>query len=169
MNKYITKGAELSNDRVYRYSLWRKWSKSKAMIMFIGLNPSTADENEDDSTLTRCVNFAKAWGYGGIYMMNLFALRTKAPKILLKHPLPNGYTEAMYGNWNDYWLKLRASECMTIVAAWGTKGNYLDRDKEVMKIIPNMKCLRLTKNGFPEHPLYLSKDTKLISFKRRKM
>ncbi len=157
MSDYISKGADLSYDRVYRYSLYREWSKSKSMIMFIGLNPSTADENEDDPTIRRCVKFAKDWGHGGIYMLNLFALRTKDPKILLKHPSPVGQK-------NDFILKEIATDCLTIVAAWGTKGNYLNRDKEVISIMPLMHCLGITKDGHPKHPLYLSKDTKRISF-----
>ena len=164
--KYISKGATLSHDRIYRYSLYREWSNSKPMIMFIGLNPSTADENEDDPTIRRCVNFAKDWGYGGIYMMNLFALRTKDPKILLKHPLPIGFNSRHC--YNNSMLEKIASRCMTIVAAWGTKGNYLDRDKEVIRLIPSLQCLGITKNGYPKHPLFLSKDTKLISFKEEK-
>jgi len=38
--------------------------------MIIGLNPSTADENENDPTITRCINFAKSWGYGGVCVTN---------------------------------------------------------------------------------------------------
>ncbi|GHX72979.1 hypothetical protein VCSRO16_3593 [Vibrio cholerae] len=67
--------AELSKCRKYRYALWRTWDSDKPFAMFIGLNPSTADEKNDDPTLRRCINFAKSWGYGGVCMANLFAFR----------------------------------------------------------------------------------------------
>jgi len=163
----MDKGAMLSPDRVYRYSLWRVWDESKPLVMFIGLNPSTADELEDDPTIRRCINFARTWDYGGIYMMNLFAFRTKDPKILLTNLLPIGYEGAIYGkNWNDWFLKEVNKSCMTIVAAWGTKGNYLGRDKEVMKFFRQMNCLGLTKGGYPKHPLFLRSDTKMILFQK---
>jgi hypothetical protein len=60
---YIKTGAEFSKDRIHRYALYRIWDESKPLIMFIGLNPSTADENKDDPTIKRCVAFAKHWGY----------------------------------------------------------------------------------------------------------
>jgi len=158
----MDKGAMLSPDRVYRYSLWRVWDESKPLVMFIGLNPSTADENDDDPTIRRCINFAKDWGYGGIYMLNLFALRTKNPIILLSHPSPIGIV-------NDHWLKQVAQNNVKVIAAWGTKGLYLGRDKEVMKLFRQMNCLGLTKDGHPKHPLFLRKDTKMILFQKGKL
>jgi hypothetical protein len=65
--------AKFSACRKYRYALWRNWDGSKPYAMIIGLNPSTADENENDPTITRCINFAKSWGYGGVCVTNLFA------------------------------------------------------------------------------------------------
>lgn len=73
--------AILSEDRKYRYVLSRIWDESKPMVMIIGLNPSTADETKNDPTIIRCIDFAKSWGYGGVYMLNLFAFRATLPKI----------------------------------------------------------------------------------------
>ena len=75
----MKKDAQLSTCRKYRYALWRTWDEAKPQVMIIGLNPSTADETKDDPTITRCINFAKAWGYGGVCMANLFAYRATAP------------------------------------------------------------------------------------------
>lgn len=72
-------GANLSECRRYRFSLWRIWDEALPYALFIGLNPSTADETANDPTITRCINFAKDWGYGGIYMANLFAYRATDP------------------------------------------------------------------------------------------
>lgn len=96
----ISGGAHFSACRKYRYYLWRVWDIQKPIILFIGLNPSTANENMDDNTIRRVKRFAHKWGYGGVYMMNLFAWVTKEPKELLlakdpvgdndKSQMPNG-------------------------------------------------------------------------------
>lgn len=71
-NHNNSKGAEFSECRKYRYVLWRRWDWKGYgnQVMFIGLNPSTADETEDDPTIRRCIRFAKDWGYSGLLMMN---------------------------------------------------------------------------------------------------
>ena len=79
MDNRIKSEAMLSVDRKYRYVLTRTWDETLSNIMFVGLNPSTADETTDDPTIRRCINFAKSWGYGGLYMVNLFAYRSTNP------------------------------------------------------------------------------------------
>ena len=74
--------AILSDDRQFRYVLSRVWDEEKPTVMFIGLNPSTADECEDDPTIQKCIKFAQSWDYGGLYMLNLFAYRTTNPRVL---------------------------------------------------------------------------------------
>ena len=69
---FIYKNATFSSCRTYRYSLSRIWDKKKKYVLFVGLNPSTADEEVDDPTIRRCINYAKNWGYGGFLMVNLF-------------------------------------------------------------------------------------------------
>ena len=86
----MKKDAILSEDRKYRYVLSRIWDESKSMVMIIGLNPSTADETIDDPTIVRCIDFAKNWGYGGIYMLNLFAFRATLPKDMFSVENPIG-------------------------------------------------------------------------------
>ena len=71
----MIKDAILSEDRKYRYILSRTWDETKPTVLFIGLNPSTADEKTDDPTIRKCINYAKCWGYGKILMANLFAFR----------------------------------------------------------------------------------------------
>ena len=70
--------------RNYRYVLWRIWDNSKPKVMFIGLNPSTANEEIDDPTIRRVKSLAKNWGYGGVYMLNLFTYVTAYPEQLKK-------------------------------------------------------------------------------------
>jgi hypothetical protein len=68
-------GATLSACRTWRYALWRRWDLSKPPFIVIGLNPSMADELQDDPTIRRCINFAKREGCGSYVMLNLFAFR----------------------------------------------------------------------------------------------
>ena len=71
--------ATLSLCRTYRYSLTREWGSGLA-VLFIGLNPSTADETLDDRTIRRCIAFARDWGYARLHMANLFAFRATEPR-----------------------------------------------------------------------------------------
>jgi hypothetical protein len=139
--------AKLSRCRKYRYALWRTWDDSLPYVMFVGLNPSTADENTDDPTLIRCMNFAKSWGYGGVCMANLFAFRATDPLVMKAADNP-------VGRLNNKWLKQLAQEAGLVVAAWGNDGVYLKRSQKVVKMIPDLYCLKMNKSGEPAHPLY---------------
>jgi len=152
----IKKSAVFSKCRKYRYSLTRSWNSADGYVLFIGLNPSIADETIDDPTLTRCINFAKDWGYGGLIMVNLFAYMSTYPTDLKKVKLPIG------NNNNKHILKNHQKSQLT-VAAWGNDGCFLKRDKEVLKIISNPMCLNINKSGQPAHPLYQKKNQELIN------
>jgi hypothetical protein len=146
------KSADFSPCRKYRYTLWRWWDENKPYAMFICLNPSTADETKDDPTIRRCINFAKSWGYGGLCVTNLFALRATDPRVMLASFEPIGID-------NDKWIQELAKKAGIIIAAWGTYGNYLNRDKQIIEKINNLNCLEKTKHGHPKHPLYIKADT----------
>ncbi len=153
----MQKTAMFSDDRIYRYSLSRIWNERKGVVAFIGLNPSTADENVDDPTITRCIRFTDSWGYGGITMVNLFAFRATNPKDMKAAKDPVGPS-------NDLEL-MRADFCSDLVIlAWGIHGDFLNRNKKVLSYLREPHCLALTKAGQPRHPLYLSKDLKPIRF-----
>ncbi len=145
-------GAEFSPDRIYRYALYRIWDESKPKVMFVGLNPSTADESVDDPTIRRCKRFAADWGYGEMIMANLFALRATDPKIMMSHDAPIGPE-------NNSWLRDLARQADLIIGAWGNHGGYVNRDRVVIAFLPQMMCLGLTKKGKPKHPLRLRADT----------
>jgi hypothetical protein len=153
----MKKGAQFSYDREYRYALWRTWDEAESHVTFIGLNPSTADESEDDPTIRRCIGFAKEWGFGGINMVNLFAVRATSPNDMIRHPCPIGYEN------NDY-LRMYLEEGGLNVACWGNHGEHLFRGEEVIAILgkPNLSIFGLTGKSQPKHPLYLPKNTKLI-------
>lgn len=149
-------GAEFSEDRKYRYVLWRIWDAKKPLVMFIGLNPSTANEVEADPTIRRVIRFATDWGYGGFYMMNLFAIVSSKPEILITDPNPVGD--------NDRWLGEIAAKCDRIIFAWGVFKQASVRRLEVAAMFPGAYCLKKTKDGHPWHPLYVKADVEPILF-----
>lgn len=148
-------GAVISADLKYRYALWRRWEIDGPFVLFIGLNPSTADATEDDPTIRRCVNFAKSWGFSAMYMANLFAYRATDPKDMKA-------VENAVGACNDDWLRYLARCADTIVGAWGAHGTYQGRGQAVIKLLMpfDVRHLGTTSNGNPKHPLYLPKTLK---------
>ena len=155
-------GAELSDDRAYRYFLWRQWNKDKSMVVFIGLNPSTADEENNDPTITRCENFALKWGYGGLWMLNIFAFRATDPHRMKAAPDPVGPD-------NDAYILKVAAKAGLILATWGNHGEYMDRGKAVIELLHEFDLNylgTLTKGGHPRHPLYLKADLRPELFRR---
>ena len=156
------KGAILSRDRLYRYALWREWNTNKKTCVFIGLNPSTADETEDDPTLRRCINFAKNWGFGKCVIVNLFAYRATDPSELKNQAKPVGYK-------NNQQIKTQCSQADLVVVAWGNQGCYKKRDEKVRKLLKGipLKCFKITSKGQPAHPLYQAKNTQLIHYENR--
>lgn len=147
MTPDIERSASFCPYRIYRYSLSRRWGPG-AYAMFIGLNPSTADETQDDPTIRRCIGFARAWGYDALCMTNLFAYRATDPREMKRQADPVGRD-------NDAALQELASGAGVVVAAWGAHGAHLGRDAAVRKMLPRLHYLRLTKDGHPGHPLYL--------------
>lgn len=152
----MKKKDNISEDKIYRCTLSRTWDSTKPTVLFIGLNPSIADENIDDPTITRCINFAKDLGYGTLLMANLFAFRSTYPKeiYLIDDPI---------GKDNDYYLLECVKQSDLIIACWGNNGTYMDREKIIKELVPNLYCLQKNKNGTPHHPLRLPRDINPIS------
>jgi len=153
--------AVLSSGREYRYRLSRTWDTGKPALRFIMLNPSTADKSEDDRTITRCITYAKDWGYGSILVGNLFALRATDPSELREHTRP-------IGPQNDKYLRSIIAEVDMIVAAWGTKAELNGRGREVTEMLDtDFYALNTTKHGHPNHPLYQPADAEPEPFDYR--
>jgi hypothetical protein len=154
----IKKSATLSDCKKYRYCLTRIWDDKKPVVLFIMLNPSTADEEKDDATIRRCMKFSDDWGFGGLYVINLFAFRATKPEELLKESLP-------VGSENEHWFKEMNTLTDKVICAWGN-GRIVDK---IQKAFPHYKPLRwikkplhyleLSKDGTPKHPLYLLKSS----------
>jgi hypothetical protein len=150
----VTRSAAFSRDQRFRYALRRTWDPSGPTVLFVGLNPSTADHRQDDATIRRCVGFSKAMGFGQLLVANLFAFRTPHPRVLRRAADPVGPR-------NDRWLKRLAGEADLVVAAWGSHGSFLARDQDVIPLLGEIHCLGITARGQPRHPLYLPKAASL--------
>lgn len=163
---YYEREASLSDCGNYRWSLSHNWDPSMRLpwIGWVMLNPSTADATIDDPTIRRCVAFSQAWGFGGMTIRNLFALRATDPDELARSIIEP------VGEHGDKCIRqLLHGICPLVVCAWGTRGGYLKRDAQVMKILredPALKtvCLGKSKGGHPWHPLYIKGDTRPIPF-----
>jgi len=153
---------QFSPDRRHRYSLVHRWNPlfGDRLIMWIGLNPSTADEQQLDPTLTRIRSFSQREGFDGFWMANLFGLRTPHPKVMMADPDP-------VGTGNDDALLAAATRCDKIVAAWGAGGDFQERAAAVAQLLSGHKlwCLGTTQDGQPRHPLYVAGKTRLVRWK----
>jgi hypothetical protein len=155
----------LSDDRKYRYVLWRLCnadlfdSSNIKRIMFIGLNPSTADESINDATIRRLIDFSKRLGYHAMEMTNLFVFRATKPKDMFSASDP-------VGTFNDFYLSKVAERADTIVACWGSFNGIEERVNTVTAILPADKlfCFGVNADGNPKHPLYLPKTAQLIKY-----
>lgn len=138
----------------YRYALSRVWGDTAHRCLFVMLNPSTADAEQDDPTIRRCIGFARDWGFGALDVANLFAWRSRDPKALcsLEDPI---------GPENDEWIRKLASRAGIVVCAWGNHGALGRRGEAVVKILlaqgRRPQCLDRTSTGEPTHPLYQPK------------
>lgn len=144
-------GAVFTDDRTHRLYLWRRWNIEQPWVMFIGLNPSTADERLNDPTVRRCIGFAERWGYGGLFMCNVFSLVSSDPKKLNKEiPIARGCHLAM---------RVIRTRCIEAIAAWGSLIIQVrdgeERVKRIKQDLSPLSCLGLTNGGHPQHPLYL--------------
>ena len=151
--KMAENGAIFSYDRSYRYCLWREWYVDHPAIAFIGLNPSTADEKDNDATIRKCIGYAKSWGFGKLYMVNLFGYCSR-------NPINLDYAKDPVGPDNDWWLVVTATKVKRMVACWGSHEGVSERAaivKELLKGKVKIEAFGFTKTGHPLHPLYLKK------------
>jgi hypothetical protein len=155
---HVVRAAVLSPCGGYRYELRRMWSDGP-VCGWIMLNPSTADAERDDPTIRRCMGFARSWGFTGIVVRNLYALRATDSRELRAHRCPVGED-------NDVYLMDSTADAIT-VCAWGAHG---DRGDAVLNALAdagaNLHYLALTQAGKPRHPLYLPADLTPIPFGR---
>jgi hypothetical protein len=154
-----TASATFNEARTHRFRLTRTWDETGPVMAFVMLNPSTADALKGDQTIARCIARAHQ-EYGGIVVVNLFALRATDPAALKTHPDP-------VGAGNDEFIMEACSGARTVVAAWGAHGTLRGRAGEVGRMLiaeMDLRCLGVTSGGQPRHPLYIRGDAPLVPF-----
>jgi len=163
LTSYVDTGAVFSPCEVYRYRLWRSWrlpwlEGEGKRAAFIGLNPSTATETEDDPTIRRCIGFASRWGCDGMEMLNLYAIRSTDPRGVWMSSDP-------VGEETDHYLVEVASKAEVVVACWGAFPRAQWRAAEVVAMLAEagvtVQALGVTKEGQPRHPLYIKNEAEL--------
>lgn len=144
--------ATFSRDKRHRYDLHRIVSESNSTVVnFLMLNPSTADEVENDPTVSRCIRFAANWRFGKLIVTNIFAYRATDPRELQKVCDP-------IGRENDLFIETHAQNADLLVCAWGNEGAYMGRSAKVREIIDKVSkphALEINQSGEPKHPLYI--------------
>ncbi len=159
--------AVVTGDEVHRLELGRSWSGFEGpMILWVMLNPSTADGNVDDPTVRRCIGFSKLWGFGSLVIVNLVTQRATDPRDLD----PAVWEPMLYQN--KLTIQSNLQQADMVVVAWGAGGErLLPRVRPVVNVefeawrkdmVP--RCLGVTKHGHPRHPLYVPKGTPLEQY-----
>ena len=137
----------------YRYLLWRDWGQGARRVGFVMLNPSTATEVQNDPTVERCERRARALGFDGFGVANIFAYRATDPKVMRAQGDP-------VGPGNDAAIAQLAAGVDMVICAWGTHGAHLGRGAAVQALLRGLNRplhhLGLTKDGAPKHPLYIA-------------
>lgn len=156
--------AYLSSDRAYRYWLLRVWDPERPLFCTFGINPSTADEKEDDPTIRKEIGFGSRLGFGGLLKLNVGAFRATDPRGWRQASDPFGPENTVY-HLLGYVEKFSPT---LLVAAWGKNGNYAKgRCEEITDAFPNLKCWGCNSDGTPRHSLMLPYSTPLVEYRNR--
>jgi hypothetical protein len=160
---FMDRTAVLSDCQQYRYQLGRRWGDGKALV-WIMLNPSTADHIENDATIRKCIGFTNRLGFNALTVVNLFAFRARDPKVMRKAVDPVGPD-------NDQHIADVAGAGGLTICAWGLNGGHLRRDLQVIAWLRDKgietHCLRITGNGSPGHPLMLPYELQPVPFRHK--
>ena len=164
----IQRTALLSECGKYRWSLSRVWRLGDLpkILMFVMLNPSKADAEIDDPTITRCMGFGWDLGFDGIGVANLYGFRATEPKEMWAY---QGLRVDIVGPDNDWWMRAQAQSASTIVVAWGADAGEARANDITRMLAPiqTLYCLGKNKGGSPRHPLYLAASTPLEVYREK--
>ncbi len=153
----LPQGAIFSEDRKYRYALWRVWSRTKPILMMTCLNPSGANESKNDPTITRGIVRADRNGFGGFLMANLYAYVSTDPKALLNNI-------DSVGELTDYYIKQMVILSDRQLCGWGSFKPVSQRAPAVLLMLKETYCLGINADGQPKHPLYVSYDMPMVRY-----
>lgn len=156
----MLKSAVLSPDGRYRYRLERHTPGSAQKVLWVMLNPSTADHEQDDPTIRKCAGFTARLGYQSFMVGNLAALRATDPKDVWAAARRG---EDISGPDNIQHLRAMFEEAAVVVAAWGAHGSRLVHlighvDGLAWSFGKQPVNLGSCANGHPKHPLMVGYD-----------
>lgn len=163
----MLKNAKFNEDRTHRFFLSRLWDNAHSKILFIGINPSTADETEDDHTVTRLIKFSQSWGFGGFTIVNLYSFITPEPDDMKKFYMGlSKHQLNLHNKENLNEILRRARICSMVVFCWGANADLDDiMAYKLVRTFKDAYCFGHTKDGHPKHPLFLASHTQLIKFR----
>lgn len=177
IHKSVTSvSADISPCGTYRYALTRSWDATLRTVSWVMLNPSTADETQDDPTIRKCIGFAQRLGFGSMIVVNLYAFRATDPKSLVMY---RARGTDVCGPDNDEYIRRAASTTAVTIVAWGACRVAQHRAHETIKILQAvsathrhsgvhlhvLRCLGTNVDGSPRHPLMLPYSTPLEDFR----
>jgi hypothetical protein len=156
-----TRSAIVSPDEVYRTGLYRELNvEGTGALLWVMLNPSTADAKEDDPTIRRICNFTRDHKARHCYVVNLYDFRATDPALLLKAVTAGiGNSKA-----NDFHLSMMGSLYGVAVCAWGKnapEARAREVSMELMRLGVKLFCLGTNLDGSPVHPLYVPGDRRI--------
>lgn len=142
-----------SEDGQYRFRLERTWD-DRPRLVWIMSHPTPAAADEDDRCLRKLQALTRRWEWGGVVVVNLFALRCTDRFALKQHCAPVGVH-------NDEHILSTATDrtARAVVAAWGNDGRLFDRGDTVKAMlayfgVPLWRMASpLTRFGQPQNPM----------------
>jgi hypothetical protein len=159
--QYLENDAVISDCGKYRYMLRRTWDHARPRLLYIMLNPSTADAKKDDATIRSCVRLASGLGYGSMEVVNVFGYRATKPTELLTVAEPCGLQ-------NEDHVRRALGRCDIPVCAWGAWPPAQEASIYIRNAIraerPAAFCFGKTASGAPKHPLYIKSGTPLETY-----
>lgn len=156
--------AAFSPDGQHRYRLCRRWDRSKPRVLWVMLNPSSANALQDDPTIRRVQRFSVKNGFGALEVVNLFSRISTDPE-----DLKGLDTAALIGPENaKHWAEAKG-RADAVIAAWGAmkvfdEASAKARALQAVAFFEEMMALEILAGGMPKHPLYCEKDSILVTF-----
>lgn len=160
----MIRSATISACALYRYRLERQFGEGPTM-MFVMVNPSTADAEKDDQTIKKCVGFATRAGCGRIIVGNKFAWRATDVTELraVRDPI---------GSDNDRHLRAMMLEADRIVVGWGQLAKIpecrRDRWKDIVRMADAagkpLHAIGTNADRHPKHPQMTGYDVPIVAW-----
>lgn len=130
----------------FRFRFTRTIGDDSRTCTFVLFNPCTASHLTNDPPIQRCMELARAWGYGELHVVHLFARHTSTVAELRTLAREPGYVDLEGARENQHYIAHSAigSRCSggIVVCAWGADGRLLDHDRRVLRILQQRGGIR---------------------------